>query len=211
MFKKLEKPSMITAVCLLACLLGASCSGAKAEEYDRKRETIREINEAIIGRISGKSYTNDYFGFEFTIPEGWKKVYSMDEMMKLNKFLNGIDKSNEVSFEGKEVLNIFLAMQSTSPTSSQISIIVELPDNIVTLKEYVEKSIADIKDTNLFSAIKEVKLGNKSVICVESTTIKGNSEKAYCFESNGYMGFISTIDNKENDSIENFIKSIKFK
>lgn len=240
--KKLCRKMLAICVSLMVCLSMTACFKAEEEpevqdifkeaEERSKQEEIRrsakkteepaaEAPKITLGELDVNKYSNDYFGFEFTFPNDWDDIYSLEDRMDILKSLNDVDSPDEIVLEEQDALPLFIAVKSTIlPRRQDTSIIfvsankIEASDNFDTVEKFLEESLIDVAET--FSDIKRIKLGSKEFKYVQSLDEPdddGYDEKIYVGEINDYSIIIFTLDyNKEATSdINKFIKSIKFK
>lgn len=185
-------------------------NGAVDEDETIKEKVtvvVEEAEEYSPGVLTDTTYTNEYFGIEFEVPEG-AQLFSEDEMSQL---LGNISDSYSTS----DVLDENYEMYAMTPNGSSINVVATTLSPAISDKNFVEMAMeAAVKSTGYNIEIVSMKYGKlagkKAFVADVNMEVAGikMKEKLYIFRKNNKaLGItIAAIDGFQEE-IEMFVNS----
>lgn len=200
---------------LIALLFASSCS-------------VPGSNADIMGRMDGRTYTNDYFELSFNIPEDWPIATEQEKYRILSSSISEGDENSKSRMDYMMTKVLYLIYTSKYPLDFSVSnpnfqCYAERLDGASSLsiksgRDYLDLTIDQMNKSGspyAFSEITSETLGGKSfgVVNIEKDT-DGTVYKLKFYSAiiNGYaVNFIITYTDGDGFSeLDNIMKSVRF-
>lgn len=210
-------------VLLALCLLLAAGCTQMIETATKKVVSMGEMNDG--------TYTNDYFGLTFSVPEDWT-ILSQEEMLEItkegNKLIAGDDESKEemLDLAKVKVLNLASAykhelgyLDGYNPNIACIGENLSLAGLVIkTGEDYLNATKEVLEGTDLSIEFKDIvteTLGSKEFDVLQSEIDLGVivvTQKMYATIIDGYALFftISYADDEQKAELEDILDTITF-
>ena len=176
----------------------------------------------IRGSFSNRVYTSEYFGFSFTVPEGWSRVEG-DDVEGIRKW--GLDyiaknagrpipapqaKRNLASFVSKP-----LGTERAAMLSINLGLPAVKPDAAMEMAKLTENLLAKVQTYKLRKSASRTKLGGAPAVTIEGTLAVMNesqSQVIYLIEQKGYVvAFtVNYHDDEDRRKAEAALQTLKF-
>jgi len=214
---------------LLAASLVFATGCNKNQNASKENETKKTIT---LGTQEGTKYTNEYFGLELKLPEGWTIASDEEKEAVFQTGQDVIAENNEelaekLDLAAQRTLYLLLAskypMTYEGPNPNIICIAENLgllgSASVKTGKDYIDITKTGLEQTGVpytFSDVTTVKLGGKDFDTIEATLDAGEiilTQKYYAAVIDGYaLVFINSYTNEDEVAeINAYMDSISFK
>ena len=196
---------------------------ASAKPVSRKSPVDAAPEDAMIrGSFSNRLYKSEYFGFSFTVPEGWSRVES-DDVDGIRKW--GLDyiaqntgrpipappaKRNFAAFVSKPLGNERVAMLSINLGLPAVK-----PDSAMQMAKLTESLLAKVQTYKLRKSASRTKLGGAPAVTIEGTLAvlnEAQNQVIYLIEQKGYViAFtLNYYDEADRQKGEAALQTLKF-
>ncbi|MBW7474719.1 DUF1795 domain-containing protein [Paenibacillus oenotherae] len=213
--KKFAKWSVIIMFMLV---FATACSNANEEK------------KVDLGKVENGTYTNDYFGFSLTVPQGWQvqDAETMNEISEMGKDAiagGDEDKKKDLDLAEKKTLNLLMFSKfemgsvQLNPNFLSTAEKVSKLQGINSSKDYLEilkKMLTDSQLPYTFGETSTVTIGGQEFETIDASLNTGEvtvSQKYYCAIIEGYaLSFAATyMDDESKADMDNIVNTIKFK
>ena len=185
-----------------------------------------------MGNQEGNKYTNDYFGLELDVPEGWTIASDEEKKALMQAGQDAIAESNEdlaeqLDLAKEKTLNLMFAFKYPFTHQGVNPNVLCMAENLGLLgsvavksgKDYLAMTKTGMEQTGMpytFGEVTTEKLGGKDFDTMEATMDAGEikiTQKYYAAIFDGYaLIFINTFFNDEEAAeINAFMDTVKFK
>lgn len=219
--KKLLK-NMLAIILTASMLFVLSGCGNKEEEKtanDNEKTNVEQENKTVefsMGSWSDNSYSNDFLGLKFKLPNGWK--YSSDEeiaeMMNLGTEL--LNDEQKAAAEVSKLNNAYYMVANDPNTGDNISVISEKPAMEVTTEFYINQLKTQLQNVNTISyeiegTSKETVAGKECDALTVSASMSGikMTQKYYIYKVDKYVICIIATSTSGEQKINEIMKSFE--